>query len=114
MLAVLAAVVFHALLAQSQLAIDQLDGRLTQAQRSYEQARLEHAQLAAPARIVARAAALGMVASSSPPTAVVGPSGSGASGSGASGSGAVGSNSLGSGGAFDGWSAVKPVLSDGP
>jgi hypothetical protein len=109
-LAVLAAVVFNALLAQSQLAIDQLAGRFTEAQRSYEQARLEHAQLASPSRIVQRAAALGLVAASSPPTAVVGSAGAGgALGSSSSGSGASGfSQSL------DNWSQVKPVLSDGP
>ncbi len=101
-LAVLAAVVFHALLAQSQIAIDQLDGRITQAQRNYEQVRLEHAQLAAPSRIVARAAALGMVNPSSPPTAVISAAGSGSS---------VTSSSVTSG--TDGWSAVKPVLGDG-
>ena len=104
-LAVLAAVVFHALLAQSQIAIDQLDGRITQAQRTYEQVRLEHAQLEAPARIVARAAALGLVNPSSPPTAVPGTSGSGTSGAGTS-------SASGSAGT-DGWSAVKPVLGEG-
>lgn len=69
-IAVFTIVAFHALLAQSQVAIDRLDSRTTAAEQRYEQARYEHAVLASPERIVQRAAELGLVAPAGPPTAI--------------------------------------------
>jgi hypothetical protein len=69
-LAVFTIVAFHALLAQSQVAIDRLDRRTAGAEQRYEQARYEHAVLASPERIVQRAAELGLVAPAAPPTAI--------------------------------------------
>src|SRR5262245_1356585 len=69
-LAVFTIVAFHALLAQSQVAIDRLEQQTTEAERKYEQARYEHATLASPERIVARAAELGLVPPAGPPTAI--------------------------------------------
>jgi hypothetical protein len=68
--AVFTIVAFHALLAQSQVAIDRLDHRTATAEQHYEQARYEHAVLASPERIVQRAAELGLVAPAGPPTAI--------------------------------------------
>ncbi len=72
-LTVLTVVAFHVELAQGQIALDQLGGRVTAAQRAYERARLEHAQLSAPARIVARAGELGLVSPTRPPTVINAP-----------------------------------------
>jgi hypothetical protein len=69
-LAVFTIVAFHALLAQSQVAIDRLDRSTAAAEQRYEQARYEHAVLASPERIVQRAAELGLVAPAGPPTAI--------------------------------------------
>lgn len=69
-LAVFTIVAFHALLAQSQVAIDRLDQTTAAAEQRYEQARYEHAVLASPERIVKRAAELGLVAPAGPPTAI--------------------------------------------
>lgn len=66
----LTVVAFHVVLAQSQLAIDNLGRRTDAIERTYEEARLEHARLSAPQRIVERAAQLGLVAPAAPPTAV--------------------------------------------
>jgi len=68
--AVLAAVVFHVLLAQSQITIDRLGQREAAAERRYQDARLERARLAAPQRIVERALQAGLVLPDRPPTAV--------------------------------------------
>jgi cell division protein FtsL len=71
----LALVVVHVLLAQSQLTLDHLSTKIDNAQSSYEQARLQHAQLAAPSRIIARAGQLGLVPPAQPavPVPVTGP-----------------------------------------
>jgi cell division protein FtsL len=71
----MALVVVHVLLAQSQLALDHLTTNVDTAQGNYEQARLEHAQLAAPSRIAARAQQLGLVPPAQPavPVPVTGP-----------------------------------------
>ena len=69
-LVLFALVVVHVLLAQSQLSIDRLDTRVASAQTRYEQARLIHAELAAPSRIVARAGQLGLVPPAQPPVPV--------------------------------------------
>lgn len=69
-LAIFTIVAFHALLAQSQVAIDRIEQQTTEAERQYEQARYEHATLASPERIVARAQELGLVPPAGPPTAI--------------------------------------------
>lgn len=69
-LVLFALVVVHVLLAQSQLTIDRLGTRVDSAQTRYEQARLTHAELAAPSRIVARAGQLGLVSPAQPPVPV--------------------------------------------
>jgi hypothetical protein len=67
---VLALVVAHVLLAQSQLTLDRINSQVATAQQRYEQARLQHAQLAAPASVIARAAVLGLTPPAQPPIAV--------------------------------------------
>jgi len=69
-LAVFMTVAFHAMLAQGQVAIDRLEQQTEEAERQYEQARYEHATLASPERIVARAAELGLVPPAVPPTPI--------------------------------------------
>lgn len=69
-LALLTVVAFHALLAQSQVAIDRLERRTAAAEQSYEEARYEHARLSAPSLIIERARALGLVVPAVPPTAI--------------------------------------------
>jgi len=65
-----ALVVVNVWLAQSQLTLDQLNGRVDAAQRAYQQALLTRAQAASPSQIIARANQLGLVAPSQPPVAV--------------------------------------------
>jgi hypothetical protein len=74
-LVVLAVVVVQVQLAQSQLTLDHLTTKVDTAQSGYEQARLRYAQLAAPSRIIARAAQLGLVPPAQPavPVPVTGP-----------------------------------------
>jgi len=67
---VFALVVVHVMLAQSQLSLDRLNNRVSTAQRRYDQALLDHAQLAAPSRVITRAAELGLVPPGQPPVAV--------------------------------------------
>jgi cell division protein FtsL len=67
------AVGFHVFVAQGQLQIDQLEGEVGEQQHRYEQLRLDVARLASPERITARAAELGMVASTEPPVTVTVP-----------------------------------------
>ena len=97
----LTVVVFHVLLAQSQLAIDDLGRRTDVVQRHYEEARLQHARLSAPQRIVERAAQLGLVPPDRPPTAVPV-------------TGALPPEPDGPSTTFDGWTEVKPTLGDAP
>ena len=66
----LALVVVNVWLAQSQLTLDQLNGRVDTAQRAYQQALLTRAEAASPSQIIARANQLGLVAPSQPPVAV--------------------------------------------
>ena len=61
---------FHALLAQSQIALDRLEQRTAVAERRYQDARYEYAQNASPQRITDRARALGLVSPGGPPTPV--------------------------------------------
>jgi cell division protein FtsL len=58
---VLAAVSLHVFVVQSQFELDELQARVAQEQASYERNRLAVAELASPDRVVAAAAALGMV-----------------------------------------------------
>jgi cell division protein FtsL len=100
-LAVFTIVAFHALLAQSQVAIDRIEQQTTEAERQYEQARYEHATLASPERIVARAQELGLVAPAGPPTAIP----------------VEGEAPLppeGTATTLHGWTDVKPTLDDAP
>jgi len=57
-----AVVGFHVILAQSQVQLDQLEQQVGEEQHRYEQLRFEVSALSSPARIVSRAAELGMVA----------------------------------------------------
>jgi len=52
----------HTLLVQGQIRLDGLDAQLTVEQARYQKLRTEAAQMEAPARVVAAAHALGMVA----------------------------------------------------
>jgi hypothetical protein len=70
---VLALVVVHVLLAQSQVRLDRLNAQVGSAQQAYEQALLQRAQLAAPSRIIARAGQLGLVPPAQPAVAVLTP-----------------------------------------
>jgi cell division protein FtsL len=67
--AVFSVVGFHAFLAQNQIALDRLEQKTADAQRRNEEARLENAQLKAPARIMTEAAKAGLVPAS-PPTPI--------------------------------------------
>ena len=69
-LTLLTVVAFNVVLAQSQLSIDRLDQKTTNAQQRYEDLRLQYDNLSSPARIIARAERLGLVAAARPPTAV--------------------------------------------
>jgi hypothetical protein len=68
--ALLTVVAFHVVLAQSQVALDRLEQQTKSAERRYEDARFEHARLAAPSRIMERAGQIGLVAPDRPPTVV--------------------------------------------
>lgn len=100
-LALLTVVAFHVLLAQSQIALDHIGRRTAAAERRYAEARLEHARLSGPARIVAEAARLGLVPPAQPPTAVPV-------------EGATPVPPRGTATTLDGWTEVKPTLGDRP
>jgi cell division protein FtsL len=100
-LALFTIVAFHALTAQSQVAVDRLERETTIAQRRYERARYEHATLASPERIVERAAALGLVPPAGPPTAIAM-------------AGDVPEPPDGTASTLHGWTEVKPTLADAP
>ncbi len=100
LVAVLAMVVFHAMVAQSQVRIDDLERRTQAAEQRYEEARYEHAQLSAPQRIVERATALGLAAPQGPPTAVAV-------------QGRPPATPDATSTTLRGWSEVKPTLDDG-
>jgi len=61
------AVVFHVVLAQSQLELDQLTDKIARAQRTYESRRLEVAKMSAPERIITAAQNLGLELPPDPP-----------------------------------------------
>lgn len=98
--AVLAMVAFHAMVAQSQVRLDDLERRTQTAEQRYEEARYEHAQMSAPQRIVERATALGLQAPDGPPTAV-------------SVQGQPPAAPDATSTTLRGWSEVKPTLDDG-
>jgi hypothetical protein len=66
--ALVVAVVFHVILAQGQLELDNLSTRIASAQRVYETRRLAVARLSAPERIIDAASRLGLVLPPDPPT----------------------------------------------
>jgi hypothetical protein len=69
-LAVLTVVIFHVLLAQSQIALERLERRTAEAEARYQEARLAHDHATAPDKIVQAATALGLTLPSTPPTPV--------------------------------------------
>jgi hypothetical protein len=99
--ALLTVVGFHVVLAQHQLALEQLEQRTDASERRYQEARLEHAALSSPRRVVERAAQLGLVSPPVPPTAIV-----------------VSGDPLPEPDAptttLNGWTEVKPTLGNGP
>ena len=92
---------FHALLAQSQIALDQLKRRTELAERRYENVRYEYTKLASPTRITERAAQIGMVPPGTPPTPVTI-------------SGEAPPQSDAPSTTMNGWTEVKPTLGDTP
>jgi cell division protein FtsL len=92
---------FHALLAQSQVALDELERRTAIAERRYENARYEYAQLSSPARITEAARQMGMVPPGTPPTPVLI-------------SGEVPPPADAPSTTMNGWTEVKPTLGDSP
>jgi cell division protein FtsL len=62
------AVVFHVILAQSQLQLDGMSTQIAKAQHTYEARRLELAKMSAPERIIGEAERLGLVLPHDPPT----------------------------------------------
>ncbi len=62
------AVVFHVVLAQGQLQLDGMTGKIAKAQHTYEARRLELAKMSAPERIIGEAERLGLVLPPAPPT----------------------------------------------
>lgn len=74
-LIVISLVVVRVMLAQTQLSLDRLNGRVGAAQRRYDQALLRNAELAAPSYVITRAGQLGLVAPGQPPVAVAVPAG---------------------------------------
>ena len=59
--ALVTAVVFHVVLAQNQMELDRLNGKIATAQRTYEQRRLQSSLLASPQRVIQEAERLGLV-----------------------------------------------------
>jgi len=71
----IATVVFHVVVVQSQLQLDRLERDVANGQDRYEQLRLQVALLTSPERVVTRAQALGLVPSTEAPTPVAVPGG---------------------------------------
>lgn len=72
--ALVAAVGFHVVVAQSQLQLDELEQEITTEQDRYQELRLMVAAASSPERITTRAAELGMVPPGDPPSVVTVPS----------------------------------------
>ena len=66
MFALVTAVVFHVVLAQNQMQLDQLNGQITKEQRVYEQRRLVTSILASPQHVIQEAERLGLVQPTGP------------------------------------------------
>ena len=64
--ALVTAVVFHVVLAQNQMQLDQLNGQIAKAQRVYEQRRLVTSILASPQHVIQEAERLGLVQPTDP------------------------------------------------
>jgi hypothetical protein len=100
-LTLLTVVAFHVVLAQNQVALDRLERRTSAAERRYEEARFEYAQQSSPARIMQRAAQLGLTAPATPPAAVPV-------------AGQVHEEPDSTSGTLNGWTDVKPTLGPSP
>ena len=61
------AVLFHVVLAQGQLELDELDSRIATERTEYEKLRLEVSTLSSPQRIIEQAQGLGFVIPDTPP-----------------------------------------------
>jgi len=59
--------VFHVVLAQNQMELDQLNGQIAKEQRTYEQRRLITSLLASPQHVIQEAERLGLVQPPAPP-----------------------------------------------
>ena len=68
--ALLTIVAFHVVIAQGQVNLDRIAEQTAKAEDDYENIRLDHATLAAPDRILARAGELGLVTPTAPPIPV--------------------------------------------
>ena len=97
------AVVFHVVLAQSQLELDGLDRKIDTARREYEERRLQVSTLASPQRIIDQAQALGLVMPDNPPSYLVVP-----------GAPTPAEQGAGTATTLDEWKKVKRHLGDGP
>ncbi len=64
--ALVSAVAFHVVLAQNQLQLDRLNGRIAEEQRVYEQRRLTTSLLASPPRVIKEAERLGLTTPAEP------------------------------------------------
>lgn len=100
-LTLLTIVAFHVVLAQTQVSLDRLEKRTDAAERRYEETRFQYAQLSSPSRIMQRAAQIGLVSPTSPPSAlpVQGP---------------VPAEPDATSSTLNGWTTVKPTLGAGP
>ena len=68
--ALLTIVAFHALLAQSQIALDRLEQQTEAAEQRYEEARYQYALASSPEAITRRAQEIGLVLAGQPPRTV--------------------------------------------
>jgi hypothetical protein len=66
--ALVLAVVFHVVLAQRQMQLDQLNEKITQAQRTYEENRLRESMLSSPQHVISEGQRLGLVMPAEPAT----------------------------------------------
>ena len=97
----LTVVAFHVVLAQNQVALDRLERRTSAAERRYEEWRFQYAQASSPARIMERAAQLGLTSPAIPPAAVPV-------------AGQVPEEPDATTGTLNGWTDVKPTLGPSP
>lgn len=100
-LALLTIVAFHVVIAQGQVSLDRLAEQTHRAELRYENVRLAHASLAAPERMLARAAELGLVEPAAPPIPVPV-------------EGWVPPTPIDGSATLDAWTAIKPSLEPRP